>query len=65
MNEHEILQSFSHNGDGTWTPLIPIAVAGVAVEPGVRFSRGVPTSGIDIAAFLDDLAMRYPLSVQS
>lgn len=65
MNQHEILQSFRHNGDGTWTPLKTIAVAGVTVERGVVFSRGVLFSGIDVAAFLDDLATNYPLSVRS
>jgi hypothetical protein len=65
MNEHEILQSFRHNSDGTWTPLKTIAVAGVTMEPGVVFSRGTLFSGIDVAAFLDDLAKNYPLSVRS
>ena len=65
MNEHEILQSFRHNSDGTWTPLKTITVAGATVEQGVRFSRGVLFSGIDVAAFLDELAMNYPLSVRS
>ena len=65
MNEHEILQSFRHNRNGTWTPLKTVAVAGVTMEPGVVFSRGVPFSGIDVAAYLDDLAQRYPLSVRN
>jgi hypothetical protein len=65
MNQHEILQSFRHHSDGTWTPLKTTAVAGVTMEPGVVFSRGVPFSGIDVAAFLDDLATNYPLSVRS
>jgi hypothetical protein len=65
MNEHEILQSFRHNSDGAWTPLRTVAVAGVTMEPGVVFSRGMLFSGIDVAAFLDDLATSYPLSVRS
>jgi hypothetical protein len=65
MNEHEILQSFWHNSDGTWTPLKTVAVAGVTMEQGVRFSRGVLYGGIDVATFLDDLAKNYPLSVRS
>jgi hypothetical protein len=65
MNEHEILQSFRHNSDGAWTPLRTVAVAGVTMEPGVVFSRGMLFSGIDVAAYLDDLATNYPLSVRS
>ncbi len=65
MNEHEILQSFRHNGNGTWSPLKTVAVGGVSMEPGVIFSRGVPFGGIDVAAYLDDLAERYPLSVRN
>jgi hypothetical protein len=65
MNQHEILQSFRHNSNGTWTPVKTVAVAGVTMEPDVAFSRGVPFSGIDVAAFLDDLATNYPLSVRS
>jgi hypothetical protein len=65
MNEHDILQSFRHNGNGTWTPRKEIAVAGVRMEPGVVFSRGEPLGGIDVAAYLDDLAERYPLSVRT
>lgn len=65
MNEHEILQSFRHNGNGTWTPLKTITVGGVTMEPGVVFSLGVPFGGIDVAAYLDDLAERYPLSVRN
>ena len=65
MNEHEILQSFRHNSDGAWTPLRTVAVAGVTMEPVVVFSRGMLFSGIDVAAFLDDLATSYPLSVRS
>ena len=65
MNEHEILQSFRHNGNGTWTPLKTVAVRGVRTEPGAVFWRGVPTIGIDVAAYLDDLAEHYPLSVRS
>jgi hypothetical protein len=65
MNEHEILQSFRHNSDGSWTPFKTIAVAGVTMEQGIRFSRGVLHGGIDVAAFLDDLAKNYPLSVRS
>jgi hypothetical protein len=65
MNPHEILQSFRHNSDGTWTPLRTVAVAGVTMKPGVVFSRSMLVSGIDVAAFLDDLAMNYPLSVRS
>jgi hypothetical protein len=65
MNEHEILQSFRHDGDGAWTPLRTVAVAGVTMEPGVVFSRGMLFSGIDVAAYLDDLATNYPLSVRS
>jgi|EndMetStandDraft_8_1072994.scaffolds.fasta_scaffold123056_2 hypothetical protein len=64
MNEHEILQSFWHNSDGTWTPLKTIAVAGVKMEQGVKFSRGQLHSGIDVAEYLDGLATNYPLSVQ-
>ena len=64
MNEHEILQSFWHNSDGTWTPLKTIAVAGVPMERGVRFSRGQLHSGIYVAKYLDGLAINYPLSVQ-
>jgi hypothetical protein len=48
----------------TWTPLKAIAAAGVPMEPGVRFSRGQLHSGIDVAAYLDGLAINYPLSVQ-
>ena len=65
MNEHDILQSFRHNSNGTWTPLKEVAVAGVRMEPGIVFSRGVPFGGIDVAAYLDDLAERYPLSVRN
>jgi hypothetical protein len=65
MNQHEILQSFWHNSDGTWTPMKIVAIAGVTMEPGVVFSRGRLFSGIDVAAFLDDLATNYPLSVRS
>jgi len=65
MNQHEILQSFRHNSNGTWTPVKTVAVAGVTMEPDVVFSRGAPFSGIDVAAFLDDLATNYPLSVRS
>jgi hypothetical protein len=65
MNEHEILQSFRHNSDGTWTPLKIITVAGVRMNDGARFSRGIPISGIDVAAYLDGLALNYPLSVRS
>jgi hypothetical protein len=35
------------------------------MEPGVVFSLGVPFGGIDVAAYLDDLAERYPLSVRN
>jgi hypothetical protein len=41
-----------------------IAVAGVPMEPGVRFSRGQLHSGIDVAEYLDGLAINYPRSVQ-
>jgi hypothetical protein len=64
MNQHEILQSFWRNADGSWTPSKVIAVAGVQMEPGVRFRRGHPVGGIDVAAFLDDLATNYPLSIK-
>lgn len=64
MNAHEVLQSFWHNTDGTWTPLKTIAVAGVPIEQGVRFSRGELHSGIDVAEYLDGLAINYPLSVK-
>jgi hypothetical protein len=37
MNEHEILQSFFRNSDGTWTPLKTVAVAGTTMEPGTVF----------------------------
>jgi hypothetical protein len=50
--------------DGTWTPLKTMAVAGVPMERGVRFSRGQLHSGIDVAEYLDGLAINYPLSVQ-
>jgi hypothetical protein len=65
MNQHEILQSFLRNNDGTWSPLKTISVAGVRMEQGMSFTRGVKFSGIDVAAFLDDLAANYPLSVRS
>ena len=65
MNEHEILQSFRHNSDGTWTPLKVVAVQGVNMQSGVSFSRRLANSGIDVAAYLDDLAERYPLSVRN
>ena len=65
MNEHEILQSFRHNQRWNLDPLKTTAVAGVTMEPGVVFSRGTLFSGIDVAAFLDDLATNYPLSVRS
>jgi hypothetical protein len=35
------------------------------MEPGVVFSRGMLFSGIDVAAYLNDLATNYPLSVRS
>jgi hypothetical protein len=35
------------------------------MKAGVVFSRSALFSGIDVAAFLDDLAMNYPLSVRS
>jgi hypothetical protein len=44
MNEHEILQSFWHSSDGTWTPLKTIAVAGV--EQGVNFRAANCTAGL-------------------
>jgi hypothetical protein len=34
------------------------------MEPGVRFSRGQLHSGIDVAEYLDGLAINYPRSVQ-
>ncbi len=64
MNEHEILQCFKRNDNGTWVPLKTIAVGGVNMEPGAVFSRGERTNGIDVAAYLDGLAERYPLSVR-
>jgi hypothetical protein len=65
MNEHEILQSFKHNSDSTWTPPKVVAIQGVNMQSGIAFSRGLPHSGIDVAAYLDDLAERYPLSVRN
>lgn len=65
MNEHEILQCFRRNVDGTWTPLKVVAVGGVQITSDVSFSRGKLTNGIDVAAYLDDLAERFPLSVHS
>jgi hypothetical protein len=41
-----------------------IAVAGVPMERGVRFSRAQLHRGIDVAEYLDGLAINYPLSVQ-
>ena len=41
MNEHEILQSFRHNSDGTWTPLKVVAVQGVNMQSGVLYFREV------------------------
>ena len=64
MNEHEILQSFRRNSDGTWTALKSVAVSGVRMEASVVFSRGALFSGIDVAAYLDHLAATYPLSVR-
>jgi hypothetical protein len=65
MNEHEILQSFRRNRNGTWTALKSVAVASVRMETSVVFSRGVLFSGIDVAAYLDNLAATYPLSVRA
>jgi hypothetical protein len=65
MNEHEVLQSFLRNKDGTWTPLKTISVAGIKMKQGMCFSRGMTFTGIDVAKFLDDLATNYPLSVRS
>ena len=45
MNEHDILQSFRHSNNGTWTPLKEVAVTGVRMEPGIVFLRGEPFSG--------------------
>ncbi len=65
MNPHEILQSFRRNPDGTWTALKSVAIAGNRMDASVVFARGLSFSGIDVAAYLDNLAATYPLSVRS
>ena len=44
---------FHRLANGSWTPRRPVAVGGVALTPGVSFSRGVSFGGVDVAAVLD------------
>jgi hypothetical protein len=57
MNQHEILQSLF--AQQRWN------LVAAEMEQGMNFTRGAKSSGIDVAAFLDDLAADYPLSVRS
>lgn len=39
---------FQINPDGTLSPKVKIKIAGVQLDPGVKFTRGVAFSGIDL-----------------
>ena len=56
MNFYSI---FRINPDGSIEPLHPIRISGVQMVPGVRFSKGVSFSGIDLSQFIGrDFAIR-------
>ena len=43
---------FKLNGDGSLEPLHTIRIGGVQFGPGVKFTRGVSFSGIDLFRFV-------------
>lgn len=63
MTEIEFLQCFRRNLDGSWSVIRPINIGGVAMGPGVSFTRGVSMGGMEVAAVLDQLALKYPFSL--
>lgn len=48
---------FTRNGDGTWSPLRPIAIRSgdtkATLEPGVSVTPGTTYGGVDVAAVLN------------
>ena len=45
------VEVFQKNPNGSITPRAPVKIGGVTMGPGVTFTRGVATSGIDIANY--------------
>lgn len=51
---------FQDNGDGSYTPKVPVQIGGVSLGTGVSFRPGVSFSGIDIAQYAGhDLDVNY------
>jgi len=45
-------QIFKVNADGSIEPLRPVRIGGVQMGPGVKFTKGVSFSGIDLSQYI-------------
>ena len=63
MTELEVLDSFQRQPNGMWACVRPVTIKGpsgeISIGPGMSFSRGVAFMGIDLAAMLDELALKH------
>jgi hypothetical protein len=66
MTEIEILQCFRRNANGSWTGVKECQIGGMTMGLGNVFGRnGIVVNGVDVAAFLDRLAAKYPQAVRT
>jgi hypothetical protein len=58
-------KAFHRNLDGSWTCVAPATLEGpngrVQVTPGSTFTRGTMFMGVDLARWLDELAVNHRL----
>jgi hypothetical protein len=51
---HLSCSDFTHNKDGSWSPLHPVQLGGVQLKTGAAISRGAAFGGVDLHALLND-----------
>jgi hypothetical protein len=64
MTEVEILKHFRRMPNGVWTTIKPVTIFGLAMVPAVSVRIGGSLGGMDIAAALNQFAVKYPEAVQ-